>query len=611
MKRVTAIIPCHNEATSIGAVVHGFPRRQLAAAGYELEVLVVDNNSTDHTAAIATAAGARVICEPRQGKGYAIQAGFAAIGISTDYVVMLDGDATYRPQEVLRLLEPLESGFCDVVIGSRIHGRINVGSMRRLNRLGNRLYSRLVRATYGVAVTDVLTGYFAWSRPAIERLRPHLQAGGFAIEMEMITKLARLGIEVFSVPISYDSRAGHSSLQPLRDGARILAMYARNLLWRPAGVGVQRLAFVSDAVMPFHTGGKERRLHEITRRLVQEGREVHIYTMQWWPGPRTMRIDGVYFHALCRHYPLYRGGRRSIIQALAFGWAAHRLLWVRFDALDADSMPFWPLYSLRLVCWLRRKPLIATWHEVTDRAGWQAYLGRYAGLAAAGVEWLAARLPNIIIANSPHTARRLRASGLKQRIVTIPLGVDLDYIAAVVPAGADCEVVYAGRLVPHKNVGLLIEAIAILKPQRPRISCLIIGQGSERAALEDQAARLGLAGNITFRDFYTDQAALYGALKTSRMFVLPSYQEGFGLMVIEAQAAGLPIITTNSPGNAARELVAEGIDGYVVEPEPAALAERIEYVLAHPGILRPAASLTGHDWAAVSRRVERVLTSTP
>jgi len=151
---------------------------------------------------------------------------------------MIDGDDTYKASEMLRLLEPLESGFCDVVLGSRLAGKMTDKSMRGLNRLDNWFFSALVRVVYRVNVTDTLTGYFAWRREVIMALRPHIVSSGFAIEMEVITRQARLGFEAYSVPITYASRMGESALRPIRDGFRILAMFARQLVWRPPRRGV-------------------------------------------------------------------------------------------------------------------------------------------------------------------------------------------------------------------------------------------------------------------------------------------------------------------------------------------------------------------------------------
>src|SRR5476651_2686745 len=164
MKKVTVLIPCYNEEEGIAGVIKGLPKAQLKAHGYDVGVLVIDNNSSDNTSKVAREAGAQVIFEGKQGKGNAIRTGFYSIPDDTDYVVMLDGDHTYRPEEIIRLLEPLDSGFANVIIGSRLGGRISEGSMKTFNRIGNWVYSHLVRYSYGVNVTDVLTGYFAWTR---------------------------------------------------------------------------------------------------------------------------------------------------------------------------------------------------------------------------------------------------------------------------------------------------------------------------------------------------------------------------------------------------------------------------------------------------------------
>jgi glycosyltransferase involved in cell wall biosynthesis len=214
-------------------VISRFPRERMFQHGYVVEILVIDNNSSDRTAEVARSLGATVIHEPKKGKGNAMRTGFAAVSSDTDFVVMLDGDATYPPEEIIRMLEPLQSEFADVIIGSRLAGRITHGSMKLFNRLGNWSYSFLVRSAFRVNVTDVLTGYFAWRKDAIDRLAPHLRSEGFAIEMEMITKMAKLGLSIYSVPITYHARVGQSKLSSVKDGARILFMFAKSIFWSP------------------------------------------------------------------------------------------------------------------------------------------------------------------------------------------------------------------------------------------------------------------------------------------------------------------------------------------------------------------------------------------
>jgi len=232
--KITVIIPCYNESESIANVIKGFPINSLKKNDYELEVLVIDNNSTDNTAEFAKNAGARVIIEPNKGKGYAMRTGFANVSSDTDYVAMIDGDDTYSSSELLRLIEPLQSNFCDAVMGSRLAGRMHDDSMKTFNRGGNWVYTHMVRIVYRVNITDVLTGYFAWNKIALDELAPHLRSSGFAIEMEMVTKMARIGHEIYSVPISYHPRSGQTNLRPIYDGSRILKTFMKSLIWKPS-----------------------------------------------------------------------------------------------------------------------------------------------------------------------------------------------------------------------------------------------------------------------------------------------------------------------------------------------------------------------------------------
>jgi glycosyltransferase involved in cell wall biosynthesis len=233
MQKVTVLIPCHNEEAGIADVIKKFPRSRLERYGLHLDIIVIDNCSTDKTAEVAKSAGARVIKEHIKGKGNAIRTGFRSVPDDADYVVMLDGDDTYDSGEINRMVEPLQHGFCSVVIGSRLGGKMHAGAMRNLNRAGNWFYTFLVRRFYRVNVTDVLTGYFAWKKEVIDDLLPHLKSKGFAIEMEMITKMAKLEHDIYSVPISYTPRSGETNLRPFYDGSKILKMLFDNLRWKP------------------------------------------------------------------------------------------------------------------------------------------------------------------------------------------------------------------------------------------------------------------------------------------------------------------------------------------------------------------------------------------
>jgi glycosyltransferase involved in cell wall biosynthesis len=233
MRKLTVLIPCHNEERGISKVIHTIPLRLLKKLDILTEIIVIDNNSTDRTVENALAANATVIRETKKGKGNAILTGFNSVQSGTHFVVMLDGDNTYKSKEIVRMIEPLMNNFCDVVVGSRLSGKIKKNSLKYQNRIANWIYTFAVRQFYQANVTDVLSGYFAWKKEVLDELRPHLESKGFEIEMEMITKMKRLGFEMFSVPITYDEREGETKIDSIRDGIKILTMFAKNLNWSP------------------------------------------------------------------------------------------------------------------------------------------------------------------------------------------------------------------------------------------------------------------------------------------------------------------------------------------------------------------------------------------
>lgn len=234
MKKIVVLIPCYNEEKGIGYVIDRIPKDKLKKLGYKTEILVIDNNSKDRTAEIAKSKGAKVIKETKQGKGHAIRTGFKNIPKNADIIAMIDGDNSYDIKELPRLIEPLQNKFADVIVGTRLNGRIADNSMSYFNRLGNWFFTFLARVGYDTNVLDVCSGFFTWKKNVIKNLSNYLESDGFSIEMEMITKMARMKYACYSVPISYNPRNGKSSLRPVKDGISILHAWARNLAWKPA-----------------------------------------------------------------------------------------------------------------------------------------------------------------------------------------------------------------------------------------------------------------------------------------------------------------------------------------------------------------------------------------
>jgi glycosyltransferase (TIGR04182 family) len=210
---VCALIPTLDEAETIGDVVDG-----LQAEGLDT-VLVIDGHSTDDTQAIAADHGARVVEQSGSGKGQAVRE--ALEYIEAAYVVMLDGDGTYRPDEVHRLLEPLLAGDAEHVIGDRF-ADMEPGAMTRFNKLGNWIFNGVFRRVHGKDFGDILSGYRAFTLDSMEKV--YLDAEGFGIETEMAVECAKNDVRTMVVPITYEARPAGSdtNLHPIKDGGRIL-----------------------------------------------------------------------------------------------------------------------------------------------------------------------------------------------------------------------------------------------------------------------------------------------------------------------------------------------------------------------------------------------------
>lgn len=329
-----------------------------------------------------------------------------------------------------------------------------------------------------------------------------------------------------------------------------------------------------------------------------------------------MRREGhVTFHAVSPLYAMYTGERRSFSEALLFALNCVRLLWFHFDVLEADQFPNFHILTLRLVAWLKRKPLTVTWHEVWGYAYWREYLGRTAKLAWF-VEWLTMRVPDHLIAASEQTAERLRAVlGDKASVSVVPNGIDLDGIRNSYPDAAAVDLVTVGRFLPHKNLAVLLDSVALLRASGLPVTCRIIGDGPLREALHAQARRLGIEAAVDFRHDVWEQKDVYALIKAARVAVFPTAREGFGIAVLEAIACGLPVVTTSAPDNLAQHLVTRYSGGVVCAPTAAEIADALRPLLtrdtgrpaALPAIGVQEAWLASHGWDAAADHVAEAL----
>lgn len=213
MRRISILIPCYNEERTVAKVIHDF-RAELPEAG----IYVFDNNSTDKTVEIAEKAGATVRYEKRQGKGNVVRSMFREV--DADIYVMVDGDGTYPPHSVHELIKPILNGSADMVIGSRLHA-MSESNFKALNRIGNRLFLLLLVFVFGVRITDLLSGYRAFSRRLVKNL-PVL-SHGFEVETELTVKSLERGYRVLEIPVNLSPRpaGSKSKISIFRDGLLI------------------------------------------------------------------------------------------------------------------------------------------------------------------------------------------------------------------------------------------------------------------------------------------------------------------------------------------------------------------------------------------------------
>jgi glycosyl transferase family 2 len=212
---VSFLIPCLNEEAGVGKVVER-AWSQLRAAGVASEVIVIDNGSTDASVQRATAAGARVISEPRRGYGSAYLAGIAAA--RGRYVFMVDADDTYELEGIGAFLDRLRDG-ADIVLGSRFKGGIERGAMSPLNRyVGNPILTGMLNLLFRAGVSDAHCGLRAARRDVLADLK--LTTTGMEFASEMVIKGARQHCRIEEVPVRYRPRVGDSKLNRVPDAWR-------------------------------------------------------------------------------------------------------------------------------------------------------------------------------------------------------------------------------------------------------------------------------------------------------------------------------------------------------------------------------------------------------
>lgn len=343
-----------------------------------------------------------------------------------------------------------------------------------------------------------------------------------------------------------------------------------------------RACLVYDCLFPYTVGGAERWYRNLAERLAADGHEVTYLTMRQWERGEHGEVPGVRVVAVGPRMALYtRSGRRRILQAIVFGFG---VLWHvlrrggAYDVVHTASFPYFSLLAGAALRPLHGYRLVVDWHEVWSREYWMEYLGGVGGRVGALVQRACVRVPHRAFCFSRLHARRLRESGYQGE----PTVLEGEYSGSLEPSEPDEPdrmVMFAGRHIPEKRVPALVPAVAAVRREHPDIRGVIYGDGPDRARVERLVRESGLEDAISVPGF-VDSSEVERSLRRSACLVLPSRREGYGLIVIEAAAAGTPSVVVRAEDNAATELIEEGVNGFIADSDaPDDLARVIGYAI--------------------------------
>lgn len=371
-----------------------------------------------------------------------------------------------------------------------------------------------------------------------------------------------------------------------------------------------KIAFIYDAVYPWVKGGAEKRVYELATRLAQRGHDVHWYSLGWWwpeKGETDMLIDGIHLHGVSNPIELYSDDRRSIKEALIFSLKLFNPLFKEnYDVVDCQGFPFFSCFTAKVHAMTGKSKLVITLLEVWGDF-WYEYLGKL-GIFGKLVERTMLSLTDNLITISYKTKKDLRRIKKSERSIVIPPGIDFSYIQKIKTSDEVSDIIFVGRLIKEKNVDILIKSISIIKEKNPNISCLIIGEGPERSKLEKLVDDLKINDNINFKGFMENHDYIIGYMKSSNVFVLPSVREGFGIVVIESNACGIPVVVVDHEMNAAKDLVHEGVNGYKAKLSPEDISDKIIKSIENKDKMKTSCidSSKGYDWNKIVDDLEKV-----
>jgi glycosyltransferase involved in cell wall biosynthesis len=327
-------------------------------------------------------------------------------------------------------------------------------------------------------------------------------------------------------------------------------------------------------------GGVERWYRTLCEELVRAGAEVTYLTRQQWLDGQAPRIPGVEVAVVGKRVDLYRpDGTRRTLPTITFGFGT--FFWLlrnrKFaDVIHVANFPFFSLIGARLATLGSGVSIFVDWYEIWPRSYWREYAGFPTGAIGFWIQSWCISMTRLAVVYIEENAVRLRRHGFRHRV--IQLGGLLPQQSIEVPLNlqrpAEPTVVFVGRHIRDKGVRRLPDILAALQILRPGARMMIAGDGPERRVVEAEMARRGLSQHSEFLGRISDDE-LRSLVASAACTVVPSLREGYGLSVVESMAAGTPVVVASNPENLSVVHVHDGVNGFVTEPSPEAIARGI------------------------------------
>lgn len=370
------------------------------------------------------------------------------------------------------------------------------------------------------------------------------------------------------------------------------------------------VAVAYDCLFPYSTGGGERQYRAFADELGRRGLEVDYLTAVQWEGTTPVE-ERFRIRPVTGRLSLYSAdGVRRIPAALRYAAALFRALVRRrrrYAAVIVSGLPIFNVFAARLALLGSGTRLVVDYLEVWHRRQWVEYSGAVTGTIAWVLQRAAIAITPLATCHSQLSATRLRREGLRRPPVVSPGLIDgaVD-VAAPSPATTPPYVLYVGRHIPDKRVEALPAAVAAARAGIPDLRLVVLGTGPSSDAVRAEVRRVGGDEWTDFPGFVSDaelDTLLHGALCLAN----PSRREGYGLVVVEANAHGTPVVLVADEGNAATELIDDGVNGVVApSTRPDDLARAIRAVADGGDDLRRT-SRAWYDTAVGTRTIRRTV----